>query len=447
MIPVVDDHSILVEPTRKGFVTNYPPYRYWRTGFADTFSQEDPINIYVHTPYCIQRCAYCHYKTSTLKDNRKNEIDDYVDALCREVELATHKFHLDERDTVSVYFGGGTPTLLSGRNLEKILECLDKNLKFRSPEITMEGEPVTLTKSKAAILRSLGVNRLSMGIQSFVDDVILRTGRHDTERQAIKAIEIAKEIGCSINIDLMSGLAGDTDESWAYTVDRAIDVDVDSLTVYKTEIYANTAYYAGIKNSILLVPSDDEEIRHAAYAMERILSSGYNPSNFFTFVKDASAAQRHTANRWRGQDMYGFGVSAFGSMGDYSIQNASDTNKYVSSLNSGNLPIERGYRLNHRNLMARHVVLGLKLIKLKRREFARKFGFDIAELCGNSLARLSNDGFVTVNDEEISLTKKGMLYGDFAGSTLASEIESGAELRRSAEKSAVVVGDRYDSYR
>src|SRR5215510_8866321 len=172
-----------IELTRKGFITNYPPYRYWRSEVAQRFLETRPLNIYVHTPYCIQRCAYCHYKTTTLSENRKAEIDRYVAALCREIELASQRFHLKDRATISVYFGGGTPTLLSRDNFSQIMTTLRDNLSFADPEITVEGEPVTLTQAKADLLREMGVNRVSLGIQSFVDEVVAKTDRRGRQRR------------------------------------------------------------------------------------------------------------------------------------------------------------------------------------------------------------------------------------------------------------------------
>ena len=413
-----------IELTRKGFVTNYPPYRYWRTEVAERFLAPRPLNIYVHSPYCVQRCAYCHYKTTTLNENRKAEIDRYVAALCKEIEIASRRFHLAERPAISVYFGGGTPTLLSRDNLSQIMECLRENLSFADPEITVEGEPVTLIQSKADHLKEMGVNRISLGIQSFADEIVLKTGRRDTEKQAVKAIEMAKGTGAVVNVDLMSGLAGETDETWAYTVERALSVDVHSLTVYKTELYANTEYYAGMKKNTLSMPSDEEELKYAAYAIKQIERGGYQPVNFFTFTKGGGYMQRHTTSKWRGDDIYAFGVSAFGSLVNFSVQNTSDLQKYVETVEAGELPIARGYYLGAKDLMARDVVLGMKLIHLDRKDFQQRYGFDLVRLCQSTVDELIQGDFITVTDEQISLTRKGILWGDYTGRQLAAAVDA-----------------------
>ncbi|MCI5166355.1 MAG: hypothetical protein D3903_09720 [Candidatus Electrothrix sp. GM3_4] len=130
---------VLPPPSRKGFVTNYPPFRQWK----NTEGEEElsPINIYVHIPFCLQRCAYCYYKTNEIKE-KSSYLGRYVDALCREIELAASRFHLKSRKVNSVYFGGGTPTLLKPDQMRNITECLRKNLTIEEPEFTVEAEPV-----------------------------------------------------------------------------------------------------------------------------------------------------------------------------------------------------------------------------------------------------------------------------------------------------------------
>ncbi|WP_375772023.1 coproporphyrinogen III oxidase family protein [Archangium gephyra] len=418
------DSSSQNELTRRGFVTNYPPYRYWRPEAIQGVLEPRPLNIYVHTPYCVQRCAYCHYKTTTLGESRKSEIDAYVSALCREMELVSKRFHLKERPATTVYFGGGTPTLLSKENLSRVMESLHEHFNLRDPEITVEGEPVTLIQAKADHLKTLGVNRISLGIQSFCDDIIQKTGRRDTEKHAFKAIELAKSTGAIVNVDLMSGLAGETDQTWAYTVERALSADVHAITVYKTEVYANTEYYSEMKKNALTLPTDDEEVKFTAYAMEQLDRHGYLPVNFFTFTKGGAFRQRHISTRWMGTDTYGFGVSAFGSMGNHALQNTSELPRYTQSLESGELPLARGYQLSARELMTREAVLGMKLVHLDLDGFQQRHGFDLVKLCAPVVEELVKNDLAHVHGRTLSLTRRGILWGDYVGRRLAAHIES-----------------------
>ncbi len=421
MLNVIQDN---LELTRRGFVTNYPDYRQWRKEAAEEGLNRKPLNVYLHLPYCIQRCAYCHYKTTTLRTTQLAEIDRYVGSLCREIKIATERFQLRERPVISVYFGGGTPTLLNADNINRIMQALRQNLTLADPEINFEAEPVSMTPRKAEILKNYGVNRINLGIQSFCDDVVFRTGRRDTEKQALAAIETALATGAVVNIDLISGLEGETPESWAYSVRRAIETGAPSVTVYKLEIYANTEYYAQLRRQNISLPSDDEELAFARHAFEAFTRAGYVPANFFTFTRGGQYVQRHITTRWQGVDIYAFGASAFGLLGNWAYQNTNDLQRYTELVDAGELPLFRGYVYNDLEMMTRGVILGMKLIRFDRRAFKKRHGIDLLRLCESTVARLRQDNFITVDDEAITLTEKGILYGDYVGQVLASSLES-----------------------
>lgn len=421
MLNVIQDN---LEVTRRGFVTNYPDFRQWRTEAVEQGLNRQPLNVYLHLPYCLQRCAYCHYKTTTLRNTQLSEIDRYVVSLCHEIKMATERFHLRERPTISVYFGGGTPTLLSPANIERVMQTLRENLTLADPEINFEAEPVSLTAKKAEIITQHGVNRINLGIQSFCDEIVSRTGRKDTEKQALKAIEIALSTGAVVNIDLISGLQGETPETWAYSVRRAIESGAHSITVYKLELYANTEYYANLRRQNISLPSDEEELKLARYALEEFTSAGYQPVNFFTFNRGSQYTQRHITTKWQGTDVYAFGSSAFGSLGNWAYQNTNDLARYSELVEQEKLPLFRGYVYNDLELMTRDVILGMKLIRFDRRTFRKRHGLDLVRLCEPKVRELEKDDFITVDDEAIVLTRKGILYGDYVGRVLATSLES-----------------------
>lgn len=427
MLNIVKDETQAPAPaelTRRGFVTNYPQFRNWRQEVAGEATTPKPLNVYLHLPYCLQHCAYCYFKTSTLEETQKAEIDRYVLALCREIEISSERLHLRERPVTTVYFGGGTPSLLSGENIDRVMETLNRNLRLVDPEITVEGEPVTLTERKAKILQSHGVNRISIGIQSFCEDVVFKTGRRDTEAQALEAIRVALDTGAVVNIDLISGLAGESPETWAYSVQRAIESGAPSVTVYKLELYANTEYHADLRRQNISIPTDEEEIVYAQYAIDTLRKAGFETVNFFTLTKGGGYIQKHTDNKWRGEDLYAFGASAFGMLGNWAYQNTIDLQKYVAQMEAGEMPTYRGFLYSSLDMMARDVILGMKLIHFDRALFKKRHGVDLVRLCGPQIEKLEEDGFVTVSDEAISLTDKGILFGDYAGKILATSLEA-----------------------
>jgi oxygen-independent coproporphyrinogen-3 oxidase len=420
VLNVVGDAS---EVTRRGFVTNYPAFRHWRREAADEGLTQKPLNIYLHLPYCVQRCAYCHFKTTTLQKTQLAAIDRYVAAVCREIEVAAERFQLRSRPAISLYFGGGTPSLLSGENIDRIMQSLRRHLTLADPEIVVEAEPVTLTPAKAAMLAAHGVNRISLGIQSFAEEIVFRTGRRDTEKRALEAVDVALATGAVVNIDLISGLAGDRADTWAYSVRRAIETGVHAITVYKLEVYANTEYFADLKRQKIELPSDEDELALARYAFDELRAADYRPVSFFTFTRGGAYAQRHITTRWQGVDTYAFGSSAFGSLGNWAYQNTADVDRYSELVESGVPPIVRGYVYNSLEAMTRDVLLGMKLVRFDRKAFKRRHGVDVIRLCRPVIERLHDEQFIAVDDDAITLSDKGILYGDFVGRTLATALE------------------------
>ena len=408
-----------IEESRSGFLTNYPPYGFWRREAAEGFMAQRPLNIYVHVPYCIQRCAYCYYKTETLSKQRLAEIERYVDALCEEIRLVSRAQDFSRYKVSTIYFGGGTPTLLTQAQLERIVGTLSQVVSLEDIELTFEAEPVTLTRQKMQVLERLGVNRISLGIQSFSDEIIQATGRKDTEAQALRSIELAKSSSAIVNIDLLSGLAGETDESWAYSLRRAFEIDPHCITIYKMEPYPNTEYFVDARNERVALPDEATELRFMREAIDQLEKAGYQPLTFFTFSKKREWAQQHIRNRWLGEAMYGFGVSAFGQWDGTLIQNTSDLRRYIEILESGQLPLARGYRLTSVDHAIRHLLLGMKLVHLDHRCFQKRHGLDLLRVCAAELQELEDAGVLTVNEQAISLTSRGVLYGDYAGRTLA----------------------------
>jgi oxygen-independent coproporphyrinogen III oxidase len=412
-----------LEPSRRGFVTNYPNFQHWKKTGPSQVQLVSPLNIYVHIPFCAQQCSYCYYRTVT--GSRKSEMDRYVDALCKEIEMSSERFGLRERPISSIYFGGGTPTLLDERGLNQITETLHKYFKLDSnnlPEFTVEGEPVTVIKRKADVLKNIGANRISMGVQSLCDNVLKLSNRQDTEKKVTRAIGFAQETGAVVNIDLMSGLAGETMDTWKYSVKRALEIGVESITVYKTELYANTQYFKDLRNEKISLPTDEEEIEFMRYAMEQFEDASYRPWCFFTFTKQGKYQHVHATRIWEGEDYFPFGVSAFGRLGSQLFQNTNEVDNYVEQVEKGEIPIFRGHRMTALDEMVRDVLLGIKLNYLNYEYFRDKYGFNLDILCGNSIDELEQKGYVERTDGKLVLTQEGMVQGDYSGKFLAKAL-------------------------
>ncbi len=411
------------ELSRKGVIINYPMFRFWHKEAVAEGQRQQPLNVYIHMPYCIQRCAYCYFKTTTLKENRLADIDQYVRSVCAEMALGSRHFALGQRPVETVYFGGGTPTLMSEENIDLLFAALRENFTLADPQITFEGEPVTLTERKAALLARHKVNRISLGIQSFKEEIVFQTGRRDTEEQTFRAIELAKATGAEVNVDLISGLAGETLDTWAYSVRRAIEADVHNITIYKLELYANTPYYTAEKHQEIALPDETRELAFIEYAVAELKRHNYLPVNTFTFTKGGAHDQLNTRKRWQGADSYACGVSAYGSLGDWQFQNTNEIPAYTAAIARNELPTVRAYRNTSFDRIVREAVMGIKLVAIDHHHFRDKHGLDLLQVCAADLARLASDGFLVVDEREIRLTDRGIIYGDYVSRVLESSLK------------------------
>ena len=199
---------------------------------------------------------------------------------------------------------------------------------------------------------------------------------------------------------------------------RALEADVHNITIYKLELYANTPYYSAEKKKEVTLPSEEEELEYFQYAMAELKAANYLPVNTFTFAKGGAYDQLNTRSKWLGNDNCAVGVSAFGSLGRWNYQNTSDINGYTESVEKGELPAVRGYISTSLDHMVRDVVMGIKLVHLSHVRFQEKHGLDLLKICSDELSQLEEEGFLTVGNENISLTDHGIVYGDYVGRIL-----------------------------
>jgi oxygen-independent coproporphyrinogen-3 oxidase len=264
-----------------------------------------------------------------------------------------------------------------------------------------------------------------MGVQSLDDDVIKHTQRKDKADRVIDSIRYAQEAGAHVNIDLMSGLAGDTLETWKNSVDKAIETGVESITVYKTEVYANSQYFRELRKDAIRLPDDDEEFSYAEYALEAFEKANYKPWGVNTFTKDGAYPHIHSPRLWRGEDCISVGTSAFGKLGDQLYQNTNDPDKYLALIESGQFAVNRGHVLTCKDKMVRTVLFGMKLMRIDLDSFAAAHGFRLETLCKPTIETLLSDEFITLSEDsrELIMSAKGILHADYVGKQLGQAIQ------------------------
>ena len=334
------------------FISNYPPFSQWR---ADAIAElrevmtqppaDVPLGLYLHIPFCRKRCKFCYFKVFT--DNRASDIETYVSALSKEIELVSQLPVMGGRPFRFVYFGGGTPSYLSVRQLESLVDRLRRSIDWSlAEEVTFECEPGTLKESKVQALRELGVTRLSLGVENFSDYVLAENGRAHLSEEIERAWEWIRAAKFpNVNIDLIAGMVGETAENWRENIRKAIELEPDSVTIYQLELPFNTVYSKDIlgQQVELQVADWPTKRRWVDEAFDRFLEAGYHISSAYTVVRDPNKVNfSYRDNLWQGADLLATGIASFGHVSGMHYQNKPEWSDYIGDLlERGELPLGR----------------------------------------------------------------------------------------------------------
>lgn len=403
------------------FISNYPPFSFWSKDHlpvafdaldADP-ANESPIGLYLHIPFCRKRCKFCYFRVYTDKNSK--EIERYVNAIAKEVELYQALPAVTGRPFKFVYFGGGTPSYLSARQLRGLVERLRQSIGWdAADEVTFECEPGTLNQGKLEAIREIGVTRLSLGVENFNDEILEENGRAHRSPECFDSYGWAKELDFKqINLDLISGMVGETEENWKDTVRQALDLQPDCLTIYQMELPFNTIYTREGVGGTGAVANWETKREWVDYAFEEFKSSGYHQSSAYTVVKDSSTEFVYRDALWEGSDMLGTGVASFGHFQGVHMQNVDGIEEYNTLLEAGKLPLGRALPVSRRQLMIREFILQLKRGSVEAAYFLGKFGVDILDEFSQQLNFHQGNGHIEVgSDGKVSLTPGGFLVVD-----------------------------------
>ena len=406
------------------FVTNYPPYAFWKPAFVPELEAalerlprpNTPLGVYVHIPFCRKRCHFCYYKVYTDKD--ASQVRAYLDAVLKELEYYARKPVIGGRTPQFVYFGGGTPSYLSESQLQHLTDKMKRLLPWdAAEEITFEAEPGTLTDHKLAKIREVGVTRLSLGIEHFDDHILEINGRAHRSREIDRAYAYAREIGFpQINIDLIAGMVEETEERWRETVARAVALAPDSVTIYQMEVPYNTTLYQRMKSEGKLVaPVADWETKRAwvDYAFREFEQAGYAVNSTSTVVRDPARTKFvYRQQLFSGADLVSVGVASFGHIQGTHYQNHHEFDPYLKALNEDRSPVFRALTPRPDELFIREFMLLLKMGQVSRARFTRKFGADPVEQFAEPLKVLQATGHLKVDGDTIRLDRPGLLKVD-----------------------------------
>ena len=406
------------------FVSNYPPFSYWKPECVPDFEAalarpprpDLPLGLYVHIPFCRKRCHFCYFKVYTDKDSQA--IRSYLDAVLRELELYAARPFVGGRRPRFVYFGGGTPSYLSVEQLRYLADGLKRFLPWDAvQEVTFECEPGTLTDHKLEAIRALGVTRLSLGIEHFDDHILEVNGRAHRSREIERAYAFARATGFpQINIDLIAGMVEETEEKWRLAVEKTVALSPDSVTIYQMEVPYNTDIYRQMKaEGKLVAPVADWETkrRWVDYAFAELERAGYTVASAYTAVKQKERTRFvYRDELWAGADLLSLGVASFGHIGGTHYQNQHDFATYVGALAEGRLPVYRALTPSADERYVREFILQLKLGSVSAAYFTGKFGTAPQVRFAEPLAQLRTWGFLQESGDRLGITRAGLLQVD-----------------------------------
>ncbi|HBW35315.1 radical SAM family heme chaperone HemW [Desulfosporosinus sp. BICA1-9] len=362
-------------------------------------------SLYVHVPFCVQKCDYCAFYSQALVDNPKELISVYLEGL--EVESSARQKDAPQ-GVSSLFIGGGTPTALKDNELEQLLGMIHQFFSINSgAEKTVEGNPGTLSDEKLVILRRYGINRFSLGVQSFDDSLLRAVGRVHTAEQARKALRRLRMAGFkNVNLDLMFGLPGQDMAAWDASLEEALSYSPEHLSLYGLMLEEGTPLYGrymgtrevkrGDKEELYRLPDDDLQAEMYEWAVPRLKQAGYRQYETSNFALPGFECQ-HNLGYWRGGDYLGLGPGGVSCLDRVRWKNIEDVCSYAKLLLKGESPLDEAGQevLSLRECMAERMILGLRLAEgVDLSSFRNDFGADLRDIYRDVLARYDKEIFV-----------------------------------------------------
>lgn len=365
--------------------------------------------VYLHIPFCKSRCSYCDFATDVYRS--ADAVERYVAALCREIRGFEFPETGAGRSADTIYFGGGTPSLLTPAQVATIISAIREKFDISlGSEITMEMNPATVTAESLRGFRDTGVNRASFGVQTFDDRALKLLARGHNADDARETFRLLRDSGfTNISLDLIAGLPGQTMDQWRRNLAEAIAIEPEHLSLYLLEIHEGTPLATQVSSGRQPTPDEDLAARMYEVMLDELSAAGYRQYEISNFAKPGFES-RHNSKYWRLEPVYGFGVSAHSFDGRARYANDRDTGSYVRAIESSGSPED--FRENI-DAASEFVFLGLRLSEgIALAEYTHLFGVDIRDRYLDGITRMTEAGFLELSDDRVKLTRKGMLFSN-----------------------------------
>ncbi|SFJ09458.1 radical SAM family heme chaperone HemW [Thermoflavimicrobium dichotomicum] len=369
-----------------------------------------PKAVYIHIPFCTNKCHYCDF-TAYVVDGQP--VEDYLAALEREMELTVAEVPPGEIETV--FIGGGTPTVLNPQQMERLLLSIRTYFPHWSNEweFTIEANPGTTGEELLEVMQAGGVNRISFGAQTFRPDLLQKIGRIHGVEDIYRSVEQARSVGFdNISLDLMFGLPHQTLQDVQKTLIEALKLEPDHFSCYSLKIEEGTLFHHLYERNELPLPPEEEELAMYQWIRSNLPRYGYIQYEISNFSKPGKES-RHNSIYWLNEEYYGLGAGAHGYMNKVRHANVKGVKEYIHQVQHGKRPVLERHEVNAQEEMENFMILGLRMLKgVSCTRFYSLYHKRIEEVYGSVIERLVEQGMLTVQDDRIALTEKGLIYGN-----------------------------------
>lgn len=369
-----------------------------------------PRGAYIHIPFCEHICHYCDFNKVFIA---RQPVDAYLQALREEMAFWARK-HAGAR-LQTIYIGGGTPTALSEAQLQTLLQAVEETLMPISDlqEFTVEANPQNLNSAKLHAMLKKGVNRLSLGVQAFDDDLLAAVGRVHTTADVQRALELARRAGFSnISVDLMYRLPGQTLAHLRTSLDAVRQLNIPHVSIYSLQVEPRTIFYNKLRKGMIQLPTEDEEADMFSEILAFMKRSGYKHYEIGNFARNGYES-RHNLLYWNNEEYYGFGAGAHGYFSGRRRVNARPVKKYIRLIHEKRDAVTEEIPVSWQEKMENEMMLGLrKRNGVRKSEFEKKFGRPPDQVFGEQLHDLFEKGLLEEDKETIRLTERGLFLGN-----------------------------------
>lgn len=370
------------------------------------------ISLYIHIPFCKQKCFYCDFPSYSGKERFK---DDYVNALIKEIERRGSGYIIK-----TIFIGGGTPSYLEVDQIEKLLTAINKLNLHKDIEFSMECNPGVLFKEKLIAMKNGGVNRISFGLQSTKDSLLKEVGRIHSYEEFLENFNLAREVGFeNINVDIMYGLPNQTVEDWKDTLESICNIKPEHISAYSLIIEEGTVFYNLYEKGLLKLPTEDMEREMDRLTKSILKEYGYHQYEISNYSLEGKEC-KHNKVYWQLKDYIGLGTASSSYIDGVRIKNIYDIEKYISRINSNLEVYEEEYKNSEADEIEEFIFMGLRMNRgIDIKEFEERFNKSIDSIYEKVLEKNIRSGLLKRDNNRIYLTPIGM---DFSNNVMAEFI-------------------------